>query len=59
LASGDRTQRRRFIEAARKHGVSEDEAVIRENLKRIAKTRPSSGDEKKEQGDAGAKAHKR
>lgn len=33
-------QRQRFIEAAREAGASEDEAVFRENLKRIAKHKP-------------------
>jgi hypothetical protein len=33
-------QRARFIEAARKAGCSEDEAVFDENLKRIARHKP-------------------
>jgi hypothetical protein len=36
----DPKQRQRFIEAAREAGASEDEAVFRENLKRIAKAKP-------------------
>jgi hypothetical protein len=32
----DKTQRQRFIEAAREAGASEDEAVFDENLKRLA-----------------------
>jgi hypothetical protein len=34
------SQREKFIEAARKHGASEDEALFDENLKKIAKPRP-------------------
>jgi hypothetical protein len=34
-------QRSRFIEAAREAGCSEDEAEIRENMKRIAKAKPA------------------
>jgi hypothetical protein len=37
---GDKTQRQRFIDAARKAEASEDEAVFRETLKRIAKAKP-------------------
>ncbi len=33
-------QAKRFIDAAREAGCSEDEAEIRENMKRIAKARP-------------------
>jgi len=36
----DSAQAKRFIEAAREAGVSEDEAEIRENMKRIATVRP-------------------
>jgi hypothetical protein len=36
----EKTQRERFIEAAREAGCSEDEAVFDENLKRIAKAGP-------------------
>lgn len=36
-----RAQGRRFIEAAREHGASEDEAVFDENLKQIAQAKPS------------------
>lgn len=35
-------QKRRFIEAARKAGASEDEAVFDSALKRIAKAKPPS-----------------
>jgi hypothetical protein len=35
-------QSRRFIEAARKAGCSEDEAVFDENLKKIARHKPLS-----------------
>jgi hypothetical protein len=35
-------QQKRFIEAAREAGASEDEAVFDENLKRIAKAKPKS-----------------
>ena len=35
-------QAKRFIDAAREAGCSEDEAEIRENMKRIAKARPTS-----------------
>jgi hypothetical protein len=34
-------QAKRFIEAAREAGCSEDEAEIRENMKRIAKAKPA------------------
>ena len=34
------SQRQRFIEAARKAGASEDEAVFDETLKRLAKAKP-------------------
>jgi hypothetical protein len=34
------TQSKRFIEAARKAGCSEDEAVFDENLKKIARHKP-------------------
>jgi len=37
-----RAQRQRFIDAAREAGASEDEAVFRENLKRLAKQKPQS-----------------
>ena len=43
-------QRSRFIDAAREAGCSEDEAEIRENMKRIATAKPDlkeSGDRKK------------
>jgi hypothetical protein len=40
-AKVDKAQRQRFIDAAREAGASEDEAVFRENLKRIAKAKPS------------------
>jgi hypothetical protein len=33
-------QAKRFIEAAREAGCGEDEAEIRENMKRIAKAKP-------------------
>lgn len=36
----EKTQRQRFIDAAREAGASEDEAVFRENLKRLAKAKP-------------------
>ena len=36
----DKAQRQRFIEAAREVGASEDEAVFRENLKRLAQHKP-------------------
>jgi hypothetical protein len=36
----DPAQSKRFIEAAREAGCSEDEAVFDENLKRIAKAGP-------------------
>jgi hypothetical protein len=42
------SQRTRFIKAAREHGVSEDEAVFDENLRRIA-TVKASGPEPKGQ----------
>jgi hypothetical protein len=35
-------QAKRFIEAAHEAGASEDEAVFRENLKRLAKAKPKS-----------------
>jgi hypothetical protein len=34
------SQRQRFIDAAREAGASEDEAVFRENLKKLAKAKP-------------------
>jgi hypothetical protein len=36
----DKAQAKRFIEAAREAGASEDEAVFDENLRRVAKTKP-------------------
>jgi hypothetical protein len=36
-------QSQRFIEAAREAGASEDEAVFDENLKRVAKPKPTPG----------------
>lgn len=36
----DKNQRQRFIDAAREAGASEDEAVFRENLKRLATAKP-------------------
>jgi hypothetical protein len=36
-----KSQRQRFIDAAREAGASEDEAVFNENLKRLAKAKPS------------------
>ena len=36
----EKSQRQRFIEAAREAGASEDEAVFRENLKRLAQAKP-------------------
>jgi hypothetical protein len=38
----DKAQRLRFIEAAREAGASEDEAVFDENLKQVAKTKPTA-----------------
>jgi hypothetical protein len=38
--SAPKRQKDRFIEAAREHGASEDEAAFDENLKRIAKPKP-------------------
>jgi hypothetical protein len=35
-----KAQSRRFIDAAREAGASEDEAVFRENLKRLAQHKP-------------------
>jgi hypothetical protein len=35
-----KSQRQRFIDAAREAGASEDEAVFHENLKRLAKAKP-------------------
>jgi hypothetical protein len=35
-----KSQSNRFIEAAREAGASEDEAVFRENLKRLVKAKP-------------------
>jgi hypothetical protein len=46
----DATQRQRFIESAREAGASEDEAVFRENLKRLAQHKP---DAKKPEGENG------
>jgi hypothetical protein len=46
-ATVDKTQRQRFIEAAREAGASEDGAVFDENLKRITKAKPK-GDPKTE-----------
>jgi hypothetical protein len=37
-------QRKRFIEAAREAGASEDEAEFDKNLKRLATTKPASDD---------------
>ena len=37
---GRKAQSRRFIEAAREAGASEDEAVFDENLKRLATAKP-------------------
>jgi hypothetical protein len=37
----DSEQSRRFIEAARAAGASEDETVFDENLKRVAKAKPT------------------
>jgi hypothetical protein len=42
--SRDKTQRQRFIEAAREAGVSQDEAVFDENLRRLAKAKPGEID---------------
>ena len=42
----DKAQRQRFIDAAREAGASEEEAVFDENLKRIAKPKPRSSDER-------------
>jgi aminoglycoside/choline kinase family phosphotransferase len=36
----DKAQAKRFIEAAREAGASEDEAAFHENLKRLAKPKP-------------------
>ena len=41
-ASNDRAQAKRFIDAAREAGCSEDEAEIRENMKRIATAKPAA-----------------
>jgi len=38
-----KAQSRRFIEAAREAGCSEDEAVFDENLKKIARHKPPPG----------------
>ena len=38
----DEAQQKRFIEAARKAGASEDEAVFGENLKRVATAHPKA-----------------
>jgi|HubBroStandDraft_6_1064221.scaffolds.fasta_scaffold550453_1 hypothetical protein len=38
--AADTTQAKRFIDAAREAGASEDEAVFDENLKRIANAKP-------------------
>ena len=42
-------QAKRFIEAAREHGASEDERVFDEELRRIAKAGPAGS---KKKGDA-------
>jgi hypothetical protein len=42
--SPDKAQAKRFIEAAREAGASEDEAVFDENLKRVAKSKPPKPD---------------
>lgn len=39
-AKSDKGQRKRFVEAARQLGASEDEAAFDEALKRIAKQKP-------------------
>ena len=36
-----KSQRQRFIDAAREAGASEDEAVFRENLRRVTAPRPA------------------
>jgi hypothetical protein len=41
----DKAQRQRFIDAAREAGASEDEAVFRENLRRLAKAKPKEDPE--------------
>jgi|GEM_PF-6842709 len=38
----DRLQANRFIKAAREAGCSEDEAEIRENMRRIASAKPGA-----------------
>jgi len=40
LAVPKTARRQRFIDATREAGASEDEAVFRENLKRLAKPKP-------------------
>jgi hypothetical protein len=42
-----KSQRQRFIDAAREAGASEDEAVFDENLKRLAKATPEKKDNDK------------
>lgn len=39
-ARGNPQQSKRFIDAAREAGASEDAAVFRENLKRLASAKP-------------------
>lgn len=39
---GNPDQSKRFIDAAREAGASEDEAVFRENLKKLAAVKPST-----------------
>ena len=43
---GDPEQSKRFIDTAREAGASEDEAVLRENLKRLAQHKPQPKPEK-------------
>jgi hypothetical protein len=43
----DKSERQRFIEAAREAGASEDEAVFRENLKQLASAKPDKSEVKK------------
>lgn len=48
--SDKQEQSKRFIDAAREAGASEDEAVFNENLKRLAQHKPR--EERKADGDS-------
>ncbi len=48
----NRSQRTRFIKAAREAECSDDEAEFDQNLNRIARATPKSGKKKSEQGQS-------